>query len=113
MDTIGIYQKIVEQVLRKHIQLPSSQFPAIQDILIIDSDKRHFIVLSMGWNDQKYIHQVAFHIEVKSNGQVWIHENRTDVLIDEELINEGIPAKNIIPGMLEGYPERGVDTQAA
>jgi len=64
-------------------------------------------------NIQKYIHQVAFHIEVKPNGQVWIHENRTDVLIDEELIEQGIVAQDIIPGMLEDYSKTGLDTQAA
>lgn len=113
MDKIVKYQNIVAQVLQKHIGLPSPHFPAIKDLLIIDADKRHFILLSMGWHKQNYIHQITFHIEVKPKGQVWIHENRTDVLIDEELVEKGVEAKDLTAGMLEDYSQTGLDSQAA
>lgn len=113
MDKIIKYQKIIEKVLNNHVLLPSSQFPDIQDLLLIDRDKWHFIQLTVGWNNQDYIHQIAFHVEVKSDGKVWIHENRTDILIDEELINEGIASNDIIIGMIEPYSKNEMGTQVA
>ena len=59
----------------------------------------------MGWKGYEYIHHVSFHLEIKNDGKGWIHENRTDILIENELVEAGIDAKDIIAGMIEPNDE--------
>ena len=107
------YKEIVTKVLEGHLFLPSSQMPGIQDKLIINEDSSHFIQLTFGWNNEDYIHQTVFHLEVKLNGQVWVHENRSDILIDDELTNAGIATEDIILSLIEPYSDNTLDMQVA
>ncbi|MDX2282262.1 MAG: element excision factor XisI family protein [Saprospiraceae bacterium] len=61
-------------------------------------------------NDRRkdeYQFYVIFHFDIK-DGKVWLQENRTDVLIAQELSDKGIPKKDIVLGLQ--YPELRADT---
>jgi hypothetical protein len=52
----------------------------------------------IGWYEDRHVHYKVFHFEIKGN-KVWVHENRTDVNIDEELVEAGIALKDIVSGL--------------
>jgi hypothetical protein len=56
------------------------------------------------------VHYTVFHFEIKGN-KVWVHENRTDVNIDEELVDAGIALKDIVSGL--DHPTLTTMSQAA
>lgn len=103
MDKLTQYKKIVEEVLQNHVHLPTRDFPNVKDILVIDKDKKHFLQISMGWDREQYAHDTIYHLEVKDNGKIWIHELNTDVEVREELIEKGVAAEDIIRGMIAPY----------
>lgn len=103
MDKLKKYKKIVEKVLQEQVQLPTKDFPNTQDLLIIDAKKEHFLQVTMGWDRGTYEHFMAYHVEVKADGKVWIHELRTDVEIDKMLIEKGVDKQDIVGGMIEPY----------
>ena len=113
MDKIKKYQKIVEKVLEKRMGFPTEDFPNIKDILLISKDKLQFIQLTFGWIKEKYTHYPAFHIEITLEGKIYIHQNRTDVLIDELLMEQGVPEIDILDGMDETFPRKLADSKAA
>lgn len=89
------YQQIIRSVLEHHLQDAIANMPDVHSELIIDEAGHHFILVDMGWNDKKYIHDWVFHIEIK-NDKIWIHEDLTDIGIAKELIENGIPESDII-----------------
>ncbi len=113
MEKIKKYQTIVEKILKERVAFPNKQFPNLKDMLIIDEKKSHFVLMSVGWDNQEYIHQVLFHLEVKLDGKIWIHENRTDLPIDEILITNSVEAIDILAGMIEPYSIDVSNTKAA
>ena len=72
-----------------------------------------FIQLTFGWIKEKYTHYPAFHIEITLEGKIYIHQNRTDVLIDELLMEQGVPEIDILDGMDETFPRKLADSKAA
>ncbi|MDZ7876160.1 MAG: element excision factor XisI family protein [Saprospiraceae bacterium] len=46
----------------------------------------------------RHVHYTVFHFEIKGN-KVWVHENRTDVNIEGELVDAGISLKDILSGL--------------
>lgn len=103
MDRIKKYKKIVKETIQKHVHLPSPTFPNLQDIFVVDAEGKHFMMLTIGWYKDQYRHSTIYHVEVKDNGKIWVHELRTDVEFDKELIEKGIPEEDIIGGMIEPY----------
>lgn len=103
MDRIKQYKKIVKETIQAHVHLPSPTFPNLQDIFIVDAEERHFMMITVGWHKDQYRHSTIYHVEVKDDGKIWVHELRTDVEFDKELIEKGIPEKDIVGGMIEPY----------
>lgn len=65
---------------------------------IVDENGGHFQLLSMGWSGYKFVYQVLMHFDLKPNGKVWVQQNNTEILIDKDLGEMGIPKTDIVPG---------------
>lgn len=114
MEKIKKYQKIVEKVLKKRLRFPTSYNPNLKDVLLIDKPKNHFILLTFGWDtNAEYVNSHTFHIEVNKKGKVLIHENNTDVQIDEILIANKIADEDLLDGAEETFPRELADSIAA
>lgn len=103
MDKLKKYSQLVKETLEEHIGFPSRDYPNLQDMLVVDATQQHFIFLSIGWHKNEYVHDTVYHLEVKSNGKIWIHQLNTDVEIDVELIAKGVDKADIIGGMVAPY----------
>ena len=92
------YEQIIIETLREYAELYNQQRDGIEAKVIIDKAEKHFQLLSYGWRKGDYQFYVIFHFDI-INGKVWVQENRTDVLIDQELVEKGIPKKDIVLGL--------------
>lgn len=69
--------------------------------IIADTKQNAFVLISFGWqNNETYTHLLCFHIEIIDN-KVWVHENNTEALIADELIEKGVEAEDIVLGFIE------------
>jgi hypothetical protein len=98
MEKVKKYQKIILQVLEEYANIKSPFMPEVENLIIADTKNHHYQLVRMGWYKDRHVHYTVFHFDVLDN-KVWIQENRTDVKIDEELIEAGIAAKDICSGM--------------
>ena len=84
MDKLIKYQKALQGLLSIQASHPIYNMPDVKSELIISSDKRHYMLIDMGWHKDKFVHDCSFHFEIK-NAQIWVHANVTDLNIEKEL----------------------------
>lgn len=95
MDHILDIKKIVKDTLQGFVGLPNKMYPYLRELLLVDDQQQHFVLFTMGWNKKRYVHQTTFHLEVKATGEIWIHQNNTDVPVEHILIEKGISKAQI------------------
>ena len=100
MDKIEQYKEIIKTELKNWEGYHNSDMPNIEYQLIIDQNQEQFILLSVGWHNESYIHNWLFHLQLK-DGQVWIHEDMTDAGIAKLLQEKGVPKSDIVLGFVD------------
>jgi hypothetical protein len=94
MDKLKKYRKIIQDFLTE-IGSYKNHFPEIETQILFDTERDHYQILKTGWRDLERTYGVSIHIDIK-NEKVWIQRNATDLLIAEELVERGIPKKDIV-----------------
>ncbi|MEY4529379.1 MAG: hypothetical protein RLZZ156_100 [Deinococcota bacterium] len=69
-------------------------------VLMFDRENNHFALLWVGWYNQRRVHNVILHIDIKDN-KCWIEADNTPNGIAPELEEAGIPKEQIV---LAFYP---------
>jgi hypothetical protein len=96
MDQVDHYREIV----RRLIEAYASYKPAYGDIrteAVVDREHDHYEVMQVGWNGGQRVHGSIIHIDIRE-GKVWIEYNGTDARLAEELVEAGVPKKDIVLG---------------
>ena len=87
-------------------------------MVILDQENHHYQAVTYGFQIQpkKYVFTILFHFDI-IDGQIWFQCNRTDLLIEEELLKLGIPKSDVIFAWLPEYARKhsgwGVPEKAA
>lgn len=91
------YRKIIVEVLKHYFDLPSIAPPGneSEEQLLLDTERDHYQILSLGWDGAKRIYYPVFHLDIK-NGKVWVQEDATDFDIVGELENRGVAKEDIV-----------------
>lgn len=102
MEKINRYHQIIQQWLEEQ-SLIKPFHEDIEKIIIADTQSGHFQLLMQGWHDKQFVHQLIFHIQVKSDAKVWIWLNQSDQKIASELVSRGIAQNDIVLGFQAPY----------
>ncbi len=92
------YEKIIIDTLREYAVMFNQQRDGLEAKVIVDKEGKHYQLLNCGWRKDDYQFYIIFHFDIK-NGKVWVQENRTDVLIAQELTEKGINKSDIVLGL--------------
>lgn len=76
----------------------SLNWRVFESVQYLDSERNSFQLLNLGWRNEQYYFYVVFHLAIQ-NGKVWLKENRTDVLIAQILVEQGISKSDIVLGL--------------
>ena len=98
MEKVTRYQKAILKVLEEYAAIKSPFMPDVENKVIADTKNHQYQLIRMGWYKDRHVHYTVFHFDIV-DGKVWIQENRTDVKIDEELIEAGVDPKDIVAGL--------------
>jgi len=90
------YQKIILDLLQKHADYLQN-YPEYS--LVLDAKSRNYLLLYIGWNHNKYEHNVILHFRLAEDGKVWVMLNHTDKPFEIDLLTAGVPAQDIVLGM--------------
>jgi hypothetical protein len=94
MDKLEQYRQYIENILREYSQYK----PAYGDVeleLILDRERDHYQLMSVGWHGEKRIHGIMLHIDIK-NEKIWIQHNGTERGIAQDLLELGVPKQDIV-----------------
>ncbi len=98
MDNLDKYRQIIQEVLTEFARprrLGEEKADEFETQVIFDTKNDHYQVLFIGWEGYKRTFGSPIHIDIK-NGKLWIQQNLTDYDFIGELIEKGIPKKDIV-----------------
>ncbi|WP_373511691.1 XisI protein [Persicitalea sp.] len=93
-----VAQKAVLSILEQFAAYKPVNLPDSENQVIADFERGHFQLVRIGWEGEAFAHNTIFHFDVKSDGKVWIQVNNTDVLITENLMEQGVEKSDIVLG---------------
>lgn len=91
------YRQLICKILRQSIHPPANG--AIQTVPILDTERDHYQLLDIGWDESgQRVFQPIVHVDIL-NGKVWIQENATEVDMAKELVAAGVAPSDIVLGL--------------
>ncbi|KAF3889662.1 MULTISPECIES: XisI protein [Nostocales] len=96
MAKIDDYRNKIQQLLNKYTKYKPS-YGEVEVEPIFDTERNHYQILRVGWNNQKRIYGPIMHLDI-INEKIWIQQNTTEVDIALELIEMGVPKHDIVIG---------------
>ncbi|MBE9057116.1 XisI protein [Sphaerospermopsis sp. LEGE 08334] len=97
MDTKLKYQDIIKRILTENAEYRASIPDGYTSQVLFDDERGRYLVLDMGWNNDKYLHTTPIHIDIIDQ-KIWIQYDDTEEGIANELIAAGVPKEDIILG---------------
>jgi hypothetical protein len=94
MDTLNYYRDAIERILREHASIPY-KYGQIEQQVIIDADRNHFLLMNAGWDDVQRIHGCVVHVQI-IDSKIWIQRDGIESGITEELVTAGVPKDKIV-----------------
>lgn len=94
MDRLKFYQDTVEKILKDHAAISYSHGD-IQQYVIIDADRTHFLLFNEGWDRKKRVHGCVAHVQIIGD-KIWIHYDGIEDGITVELVAAGVPKDHIV-----------------
>lgn len=104
MEKITAYKKYIMQLLQDiGDDIPSSE--DIETQYIFDTERDHYQLFQVGWEDYDWIHGCILHIDIRNN-KIWIQHNGTELGIADELVTLGVPKEDIVLGFHAPYKRK-------
>jgi serine/threonine protein kinase len=97
MAKLEQYRRYIRQILEEY----SHYRPAYGDVameLIIDTERDHYQLMSVGWHQQRRIHGTIIHIDLKDE-QIWIQHDGTEGGVANELVALGVAQRRYRVGI--------------
>jgi hypothetical protein len=107
MDNLEFYRQNIEAILRKYAEIPYSNGD-IDQCLIIDRDRNHFMLFDVGWQQKRRVHGCITHVQIIDD-KIWIQRDGIEDGITDELVEAGISKDKIVLGFhpLDVRPHTG------
>lgn len=97
-NRLDFYRQVIESTLQKYADFPSA-YDNIQQHLIIDQQRNHFMLFDVGWQQKRRVHGCITHVEIIED-KIWIQRDGIEDGITDELVAAGIAKDKIVLGFL-------------
>ena len=98
MDKVNKYEAAILSILQDYALVKYANING-GNHLVTDSKELHYLVLTIGWEGKKFIHDCPMHFDIL-NGKIWIQKNLTEWEVGEMLEARGVPKEDIVIGFL-------------
>ena len=95
MDRLSTYHAAIVAELEYQASIPIANRPDTQRHIVVDAERRRYVLFNLGWDGDDYVHGLLFHLELKEDGMIWLHANKTDTQIGQNLVARGIDPQHI------------------
>lgn len=87
------YRELVQKILAFHSENHRDSDTEVQ--LIFDTERDRYLVLHLGWPEQKRVYGCIIHVDIK-DGKIWIQRDGTEIGVANELVEAGVPKEHIV-----------------
>ncbi len=95
MDKLKRYRSIIREIVTEIAGMtPSDEQSETQ--IIMDEERGHYVLFSIGWQNIVREYLPFVHIDINSDGKIWIQHDGTDLKIALMLFERGIPKSDIV-----------------
>jgi hypothetical protein len=101
MDKLLKYQEAIIALLQEYADYYNGGND-VKHYVIKDKENHHYQLIAMGFRNGVFIHSCVFHFDIIKD-KVWLQVNETANLIADELIEKGVPKKDIVLGFHEPH----------
>lgn len=98
MDSkIDRYRTLIVELLTHYANAPAIVVGGdlLEEQLILDTERDHYQILAIGWENGKRVYYPVFHLDIK-NGKIWVQEDATDFDIVGEIERRGVSKDDIV-----------------
>lgn len=101
MDTLEKYRELVQNILNEHARYQSPNDP-VEAQIIFDTERDRYQLVHLGWLNNRRIYGCVVQIDIKG-GKIWIQHDGTEIGVASELVELGVPKKDIVLGFQAPY----------
>jgi XisI protein len=94
MDPLDQIRSIIESVLDEYTKIPYA-YGDIQTEAVFDRKHDRYLLVNVGWHDDKRIHGGLVHIDIV-DGKIWIQRDGLEHGVAKDLVRAGIPRDQIV-----------------
>ena len=87
------YPELVQTIIKSHFAQLQDDATEVQ--LILDVERNHYLIMLVGWHNQRREYGSLIHIDIKDN-KIWIQSDGTEVGVANELVEAGVPQPDIV-----------------
>ena len=107
MEPVTTYRDAVARLMGEYAAFRTSR-KDVEAVFIVDAERRHFLLMYIGWDGPRRVHHVAVHVEIRGD-KVWLQCDNTDLVVAEDLVAAGIPHKAIVLRFRAGTDHARID----
>jgi hypothetical protein len=96
MDIVKKYKHIVSQWIIAIGERKNKPNRPIRYQVITDEHTGNYLLIRNGWRGTTRFYTNLIHIEVTADAKVLLHQDNTDLIIADELVEVGIPESDIV-----------------
>jgi hypothetical protein len=71
--------------------------PEVETQAVLDTERDHYLLLHTGWRGNRRTHACSIHLDIK-DGKIWVQHDGTETGIANQLLDLGVPPKDIVLG---------------
>lgn len=98
MDKIKKFEAAIISILSDYEKIQYANIKG-QNHLVADKESHRYVVLTIGWDNHKFVHDCPMHFDIINN-KIWIQRNMTEWDIGKMLEDQGISKSDIVLGFL-------------
>lgn len=111
MDRLTTYRKLLKELLSQHAERMNRHPQGETETeLTFDEQRDHYMLLRVGWTPKGRIFVPTLYARLR-NGKIWIENDWTEDGLATELLEQGVPAEDIV--LAFHPPEMRVHTEFA
>ena len=96
MEKVARHKTIVRQLLAEMAAEDEDPTSPYQTLFIKDEESGHYLLYTVGWKGERRNYGCYMHIDVSSDGKIWIRHDGTEVAIANLFVEKGVPTSDIV-----------------
>ena len=95
MEKLATYRQQIKAVLERKASIAPAN-SAIETQLVFDTERDHYQIVHTGWkNNVDRLYGCVAHVDIK-DGKIWIQHDGSELAIADQLVEMGVPQKDIV-----------------